>query len=118
MTDRTELWRYLESFRSAVTMPSVEDIRVRFGEPDLVPDLHGSTLNPSVWGLNDDAPWFARYTEEEKAQDWIEYVEWVFLHQGREETSVMVMLRKDGRSVLGWMWFEDVSEGTEQGPPV
>lgn len=113
--DRSELWKYLEAHKTRAMLPLPAELRQLFGEPDDIQESE-NTLNPSVWGVTDDVPWYARYTEEEKRLDQIGYVDWVY-HLPTASRSINVVLRKDGASVLGWMWFEDVPEGEEQGPP-
>lgn len=113
--DRSELWKYLEAHMTRVMLPLPAELRQLFGEPDDIQESE-NTLNPSVWGVTHDVPWYARYTEEEKRLDQIGYVDWVY-HLPTASRSINVVLRKDGASVLGWMWFEDVPEGEEQGPP-
>jgi hypothetical protein len=113
---RSDLWRYLESHRTLPEMPDPAELRRRFGDPDEVSDV-GNTVNPSIWGVTPGAVWYARYSDDERRQDWIETLDWAFHVDADGSRAIIVLLRKAGGPVLGWTWFEDVPVGEELGPP-
>ncbi len=115
-TNRAGLWAFLESHRDSAALPTLDELRSAFGEPDEILD-DGNEIAPGMWGLDPEQPWYARYGSEERKQDWIAYVEWAYHHAGDADRYVGVLSRAKDGTVLGWHWFENVPEGRESGPP-
>lgn len=107
------LWTYLGKFRNSTEMPSAEEIKNKFGEPDDYMEMEENTSYPVKLDPNE----YYRFTDEDKQIKWLSVVAWRYYWQGDKNRWVDVIVRKVKGTILGWVWFENVPIGEETGPP-
>lgn len=107
------LWHYLEGFRNSSQMPSTEEIKKRFGEPNEYMEWEENTdyLEPN------SREKYYRYKDSDKQSKWLAVIAWRYWYLGDRNRWVDVVVRKADGTILGWWWFENVPPGQEKGPP-
>lgn len=107
------LWAYLENFRHSADMPTTDEVRKRFGEPN---ENMEWDENPS-YGDPSSTKEYHRYSADEKRLKNLPVVALRYYYMGDTSRWVDVIVRKKESTVVGWMWFENVPQEQETGPP-
>ncbi|MCM8539277.1 MAG: hypothetical protein NE328_03310 [Lentisphaeraceae bacterium] len=117
-----KLWTYLKDFRGKEKMPTLDELKKQFGEPDSVV-VNGETVNAKSYkkkqavflefnGSYEDDYYYNFKDDEE----WVKVSKWIYFHEKNENRIIQIFFRDD-KSICGWDWFENVPQDQILGPP-
>lgn len=108
IADTKSLWDYLESFRDSPAMPSMTEVKRRFGEPnERTADgelQYEHTMEPFYQATPTKYYRFPERPWAEGAK--MPVMQWFYRHKGNVSRLVVIRTRLHDGSTIGWEWAE------------
>lgn len=117
-----KLWSFLKQFQGKENIPTLEDIKKQFGEPDLI--MMNSEIH-SAAKLMKEQNFFLEFNNDFKEgsyyhykddEESVEVSKWLYFHNKNNNRIIQIFFRTDN-SICGWDWFENVPIAERLGPP-